>query len=127
MQKYYLASSRELARLESIAKSPVIHQFSETISGAMTIRGFRKQSMFYEENINNVNANLRMEFYTYGSYEWLAFRLDLLGVVFLCIATMLMIFLPSAIMKPGAPSYLFIINFWLKIQEFLLAMKQVSH
>ncbi|XP_028787012.1 ABC transporter C family member 14 [Neltuma alba] len=99
-RKYYLASSRELTRLDSIAKAPVIHQFSETISGVMTIRGFRKQGAFCEENINRVNANLRMEFHNNGSYEWLAFRLDLLGVVFLCIATMLMIFLPSAIMKP---------------------------
>ncbi|KAK4256615.1 hypothetical protein QN277_006318 [Acacia crassicarpa] len=99
-RKYYLASSRELSRLEFIAKAPVIHQFSETISGVMTIRGFGKQSAFCEENINKVNTNLKMEFCTYGSSEWLAYRLDMFGVVFLCIATVLMIYLPSAIMKP---------------------------
>ncbi|KAF7834505.1 ABC transporter C family member 14-like [Senna tora] len=99
-RKYYVASSRELSRLDSITKAPVIDQFSETISGVMTIRGFRKQSIFCEENIKRVNANLRMEFHNNGSYEWLGFRLDLLGVIFLCFATMFMIFLPSPIIRP---------------------------
>ncbi|OIW21630.1 hypothetical protein TanjilG_06788 [Lupinus angustifolius] len=99
-RKYYLASSRELTRLDSITKAPVIHHFSETISGVMTIRGFRKQSEFYQENIDRVNASLRMDFHNNGANEWLGFRLDFMGVVFLCFATVFMIFLPSAIVKP---------------------------
>ncbi|KAL2341766.1 hypothetical protein Fmac_009706 [Flemingia macrophylla] len=99
-RKYYLASSRELTRLDSITKAPVIHHFSETIAGVMTIRGFRKQNLFCQENIDRVNASLRMDFHNNGANEWLGFRLDYMGVVFLCIATIFMIFLPSAIIKP---------------------------
>ncbi|KAH1147222.1 hypothetical protein GLYMA_15G148500v4 [Glycine max] len=99
-RKYYLASSRELTRLDSITKAPVIHHFSETIAGVMTIRGFRKQTAFCQENIDKVNASLRMDFHNNGANEWLCFRLDYMGVVFLCIATSFMIFLPSAIIKP---------------------------
>ena len=103
MQKYYLASSRELTRLDSITKAPVIHHFSETIAGVMTIRGFRKQTAFCQENIDKVNASLRMDFHNNGANEWLGFRLDYMGVIFLCFATIFMIFLPSAIIKPGIP------------------------
>ncbi|KEH37259.1 multidrug resistance protein ABC transporter family protein [Medicago truncatula] len=99
-RKFYLATSRELTRLDSITKAPVIHHFSETISGVMTIRCLRKQNAFSQENIDRVNASLRMDFHNNGANEWLGFRLDYMGVVFLCIATLFMIFLPSAIVKP---------------------------
>lgn len=101
MQGYYLASSRELTRLDSITKAPIIHHFSETITGVMTIRSFRKQGMFCQENIDRVNANLRMDFHNNGSNEWLGFRLEFIGSIVLCIATMFMVLLPSNIIKPG--------------------------
>ncbi|KAJ1407652.1 P-loop containing nucleoside triphosphate hydrolase [Sesbania bispinosa] len=99
-RKYYLATSRELTRLDSITKAPVIHHFSETISGVMTIRGFRKQNAFSEENIERVNASLRMDFHNNGANEWLGFRLDFMGVIFLCVSTIFMIFLPSSVVRP---------------------------
>jgi ATP-binding cassette, subfamily C (CFTR/MRP), member 2 len=101
LQKYYLAASRELTRLDSITKAPVIHHFSETLSGVMTIRSLRKQNAFSQENVDRVNASLRMDFHNNGANEWLGFRLDYMGVTFLCIATLFMIFLPSAIARPG--------------------------
>ncbi|GKV22173.1 hypothetical protein SLEP1_g32059 [Rubroshorea leprosula] len=97
---YYLASSRELTRLDSITKAPVIHHFSESVSGVMTIRSFRKQDKFCEENINRVNSNLRMDFHNNGSNEWLGFRLELLGSLVLCFSAVFMILLPSSIIKP---------------------------
>ncbi|KAK6239362.1 hypothetical protein QUC31_004831 [Theobroma cacao] len=97
---YYLASSRELTRLDSITKAPVIHHFSESISGVMTIRAFRKEDEFCQENVNRVNSNLRLDFHNNGSNEWLGFRLELIGSVVLCLSTMFMILLPSSIVKP---------------------------
>ncbi|CAK9145577.1 unnamed protein product [Ilex paraguariensis] len=97
---YYLASSRELTRLDSITKAPVIHHFSETISGVMTIRCFRAQNKFFQGNVERVNANLRMDFHNNASSEWLGFRLEMMGTFFLCISTMCMILLPSTIVKP---------------------------
>ncbi|CAK8540606.1 unnamed protein product [Lathyrus sativus] len=61
-RKYYLATSRELTRLNSITKAPVIHHFLETLSGVMTIRSLRKQNEFCDEYIDRVNASLRMDF-----------------------------------------------------------------
>lgn len=100
-QGYFLASSRELTRLDSITKAPVIHHFSESISGVMTIRAFKKQEKFCEENVKRVNDNLRMDFHNNGSNEWLGFRLELLGSLVFCFSAMFMILLPSNIIKPG--------------------------
>ncbi|CAI9771063.1 unnamed protein product [Fraxinus pennsylvanica] len=100
-QGYYIASSRELTRLEQITKAPVIHHFSETISGVMTIRCFRKQEKFFQENVNRVNANLRMNFHNNASNEWLGFRLELFGCFVLCIAAAFLILLPSTIIRPA--------------------------
>ncbi|CAI0389110.1 unnamed protein product [Linum tenue] len=97
---YYLASSRELTRLDSITEAPIIHHFSETISGVMTIRCFRKQGMFCQGNIDRVNANLRMDFHNIGAAGWMGFRLELLGSLIFCIATLFVIISPSAIIKP---------------------------
>ena len=101
LQGYYLSSSRELTRLDSITKAPVIHHFSESISGVMTIRAFRKEDSFCQENVYRVNSSLRMDFHNNGSNEWLGFRLEFIGSIVLCLSTMFMIFLPSSIVRPG--------------------------
>ncbi|XP_043708769.1 ABC transporter C family member 14 isoform X2 [Telopea speciosissima] len=100
-RSYYLATSREVTRLDSITKAPVIHHFSESIAGAMTVRCFRKQGRFIQENIDRVNANLRMDFHNNGSNEWLGFRLELIGSIILCISAIFMVFLPSSIIQPA--------------------------
>ncbi|CAA7388821.1 unnamed protein product [Spirodela intermedia] len=97
---YYLATSRELTRLDSITKAPVIHHFSESVSGVTTIRCFRKEESFCKENVDRVDANLRMDFHNNGSNEWLGFRLELIGSLILCFSALFMVVLPSSIVKP---------------------------
>ncbi|KAF8094439.1 hypothetical protein N665_0363s0006 [Sinapis alba] len=99
-RNYYLTSSRELTRLDSITKAPVIHHFSESIAGVMTIRSFRNHELFRQENVKRVNANLRMDFHNNGSNEWLGFRLELIGSWVLCISALFMVMLPSNVIKP---------------------------
>ena len=47
--KYYLKSSRELKRLESICRSPVLSHISETMNGLVTIRSRRRQEDFIQQ------------------------------------------------------------------------------
>jgi ABC-type multidrug transport system fused ATPase/permease subunit len=101
LQGYFLSTSRELTRLDSITKAPVIVHFSESISGVMTIRAFGKQKEFSLENIKRVNSNLRMDFHNFSSNAWLGFRLELLGSLIFCISALFMVTLPSNIIKPG--------------------------
>ncbi|KAL6615336.1 hypothetical protein ACP70R_037606 [Stipagrostis hirtigluma subsp. patula] len=99
-RSYYLSTSRELTRLESNTKAPVIHHFSETVQGVMTIRCFRKEESFLQENLNRVNSSLRMDFHNNGANEWLGFRLELIGSFVLCFTALLMVTLPSSFIQP---------------------------
>lgn len=77
--KFYLASSRDLKRLESIQRSPLFQQFGETLSGVTTIRAYGDERRFVRENLNKINAQLRPFIYLWAANRWLAFRTDVLG------------------------------------------------
>ena len=46
---YYLGTSRELKRLESICRSPVFSHFSETMAGLDTIRSQKMENCFIKD------------------------------------------------------------------------------
>ncbi|ONM18776.1 ABC transporter C family member 14 [Zea mays] len=95
----YLATSRELTRLEGVTKAPVIDHLSETVLGVTTIRCFKKEKEFFHENLDKINSSLRMYFHNYAANEWLGFRLELIGTLLLSITAFLMISLPSNFIK----------------------------
>nr|QEY08340.1 ATP-binding cassette sub-family C member 4c [Crocus sativus] len=97
---YYLGTSRELTRLEGITKAPVIHHFSESILGVTTVRCFRKEERFTQENLCRLNSSVRMDFHNMGSSEWLGFRLELIGCFILSISALIMVMLPSNFIQP---------------------------
>lgn len=77
--RFYLASSRDLKRLESVQRSPLFQQFGETLSGVTTIRAYGDERRFVRENLNKINAQLRPFIYLWAANRWLAFRTDVLG------------------------------------------------
>jgi len=54
---YFRNVSRELKRLDSIARSPVYAQFSETLGGLSTIRAFRCSERFMQDHYFSVDVN----------------------------------------------------------------------
>ncbi|KAK6164386.1 hypothetical protein DH2020_001250 [Rehmannia glutinosa] len=79
MQKYYMASSRELVRIVSIQKSPVINLFAESIAGAATIRGFGQEKRFMKRNLYLLDCFARPFFCSLAAIEWLCLRMELLS------------------------------------------------
>ena len=57
IQRVYVASSRQLKRIESVSRSPIYHNFLETINGTSTIRVFGQQQRFIQENYFIVDEN----------------------------------------------------------------------
>ncbi|KAI9672198.1 MAG: hypothetical protein M1831_002012 [Alyxoria varia] len=86
IQRYYLRTSRELKRLDSVSRSPIYAHFQESLAGLSTIRAFRQQSRFSLENEWRVDANLRAYFPSISANRWLAIRLEFLGSIIILAA-----------------------------------------
>lgn len=78
---FYLATSRELKRLDSISRSPIYQHFSETLVGVTTIRAYGDESRFLQENLQKIDDNNKPFFYLWVANRWLSFRIDLIGAL----------------------------------------------
>ncbi|VEN58526.1 unnamed protein product [Callosobruchus maculatus] len=79
IQRIYVATSRQLMRLTSVTASPIYSHFGETLSGAQTIRSYKKQDEFIEESERKVDVNQSCQYPTIISGRWLAVRLETIG------------------------------------------------
>lgn len=94
--QYYLRASRELTRLESISESPILSQFSETLSGIRFIRVFNQSSQFIASNQDKINNNMRINYSLCGCEQWSRLYLGLLsGFLLCCLFIMSIIFKDS--------------------------------
>lgn len=76
---FYLHSSRDLKRLESVERSPLFQQFGETLSGVTTIRAYSDERRFVRDNLARINKQSRPFIYLWAANRWLSFRTDVLG------------------------------------------------
>ncbi|CAG8441509.1 9619_t:CDS:10 [Funneliformis caledonium] len=83
---FYTKCSRDLKRLESIAKSPTYTHFGETIIGISTIRAFGASKRFMDEILVRIDASNR-PFYTKCTVNrWLSMRYNIMGAALTFIA-----------------------------------------
>lgn len=83
IQNFYLASSRELMRLESISRSPILQNFTETVNGLSIIRAFSCERQFTIRNENLLNANTGLYFYQQAANCWLGIALEIVSDIIL--------------------------------------------
>lgn len=79
--KFYLRSSRDLKRIESVQKSPLFQQFGETLAGITTIRAYGEEQRFIRDNMLRINTHSRPFIYLWATNRWLSFRMDLIGTL----------------------------------------------
>ncbi|KAG0614326.1 hypothetical protein M758_6G168500 [Ceratodon purpureus] len=101
LQRYYLTSARELMRMNGTTKAPIVNNFGETISGAMTIRAFEKVPQFEKKNLELVDVDASLFFHTFVAYEWLVMRLEALCAIILATSALLMVVIPSDAVDGG--------------------------
>ncbi|KAF9925261.1 hypothetical protein FBU30_004953 [Linnemannia zychae] len=96
----YVPISRDLKRIDSVSRSPILSHFNETINGLSTIRAYGFEHRFQIKNLGNLDNSNRAYYWLGATSRWLAWRLDLTsGLVSFC--TGLLILLNSGHIESG--------------------------
>ncbi|XP_059614039.1 multidrug resistance-associated protein 1-like [Phlebotomus argentipes] len=92
IQTFYVATSRQLKRIESVTRSPIYSHFGESLTGQPTIRAYGKQDGFTKQNEDKVDFNQMCSYPSIIANRWLAIRLELVGsfvILFACLFAVL--------------------------------------
>jgi len=79
-EMYFTPTARELQRLEAVSRSPMVSHFTETVSGASTIRAFNMCNIFEGRALEYLDVNLRPVQLGQEARRWLDQRLEVLNV-----------------------------------------------
>ena len=96
---YFRLVSRETKRLESIARSPVYSQFSETLGGLTTIRAFGRSAEFERGFDSLLDTNTRVIYCNKVADRWLATRLETIAAA---VAGLAALFATQVVVSNGA-------------------------
>ncbi|XP_050541854.1 multidrug resistance-associated protein 1 isoform X1 [Daktulosphaira vitifoliae] len=88
IQRFYVATSRQLKRLESVSRSPIYSHFSETVTGAASIRAYGVESKFILQSEQKVDFNQTCYYPSTVSNRWLAVRLESIGNLLIFFASL---------------------------------------
>ncbi|CAL5017928.1 unnamed protein product [Urochloa decumbens] len=101
LQRYYLASAKELMRINGTTKSTLANHLGEAISGATIIRAFKEEDCFFAKYLELVDKNAGAYFYNFAATEWLILRLETMSAVIVSFCTFVIALLPSGTFSPG--------------------------
>uniref|UniRef100_A0A3Q2QW04 ATP binding cassette subfamily C member 3 n=1 Tax=Fundulus heteroclitus TaxID=8078 RepID=A0A3Q2QW04_FUNHE len=79
VQRFYVATSRQLKRLESVSRSPIYSHFSETVTGASVIRAYGRDNTFVLMSDMKVDENQKSYYPGIVSNRWLGVRIEFIG------------------------------------------------
>lgn len=96
---YFRSVSRETKRLESLSRSPIYAQFSETLGGLTTIRAYDQSERFMNEFGGKIDRNTRATYSNKAADRWLCTRLETIGATIAGLAAVLATY--TATTKPG--------------------------
>ncbi|KAK1575440.1 hypothetical protein Q3G72_005486 [Acer saccharum] len=99
--EYYIATARELIRINGMTKAPVMNYTAETSLGLVTIRAFNTVDRFFQNYLKLVDTDAILFFHSNGVMEWLVLRVEAIQNVTLFTATLLLVLLPKGYVAPG--------------------------
>lgn len=87
VRQVFVTSSRELKRLEGLARSPIFAMLSESMGGISTIRP-NGAAIFFKEKFRDAHDRHTRSFFSFiASSRWVGFRMDSLLFVFVSIVS----------------------------------------
>ncbi|PKA62322.1 ABC transporter C family member 3 [Apostasia shenzhenica] len=94
-------ATRELARMVGTRKAPILHHFSETVSGASTIRCFNQEDRFLAKSLSLIDDYSRITFHNSATMEWLCVRINFLFNLVFFLALMMLVSMPRNGIDPS--------------------------
>ncbi|XP_045113643.1 multidrug resistance-associated protein 1-like isoform X2 [Portunus trituberculatus] len=79
IQRVFVATSRQVMRLESVSKSPIYSHFSETVAGVSVIRAFKRQDEFFSQSLQKMEDSQKSIYANITANRWLAIHLETIG------------------------------------------------
>lgn len=84
-----ISAVKDVTRVESVSKSPLLSFLGETISGASTIRSYDKVDSFITRNMELLNNNILAAMWCESVPLWFAIRIDIISVFMMLIVSLI--------------------------------------
>ncbi|CAJ0582005.1 unnamed protein product, partial [Mesorhabditis spiculigera] len=90
--RYYISAARQLKRLESTRRSPLLSLFGETVQGASSIRAYKKSDDICLNFGEHVDQFARCKSLAFAGNRWLGLRLEAIAATLILLAAMCGVF-----------------------------------
>lgn len=138
VQGYYLASARELIRINGTTKAPVMNYASETSLGVVTIRAFKMADRFFNNYLELVDTDARLFFHSNATMEWLILRTEVLQNLTLFTAAFFIVLLPKGYVAPGlvglslsyalslTATQIFVTRWYCNLSNYIISVERIK-
>ncbi|CAF4159712.1 unnamed protein product [Rotaria magnacalcarata] len=123
IQRVYVSSSRQLRRLDSITRSSIYANFSETIQGLTSIRAYQAQQRFIDLSDKFMDRNQSCHLASSVSNRWLGLRLEMIANLLTLFTAITAVFMRDSL---TAGTVGLMITFALQITHSLNMLVRVS-
>ncbi|KAJ5928371.1 hypothetical protein N7466_007327 [Penicillium verhagenii] len=87
----YLAAAREMKRLESVSRSPIIEHFNSTLLGLGTIRAYGKDQDYQNAMHSCIDSHSKASWNLWLFNWWAQIRIGALGAIFAAMVTVVIV------------------------------------
>ncbi|KAJ1262043.1 hypothetical protein BS78_09G077000 [Paspalum vaginatum] len=138
IQRYYIASARELVRINGTTKAPVMNFAAESMLGVMTIRAFAATKRFIQRNLQLIDTDATLFFYTNAALEWVLFRVEALQILVIVTSSILLVSLPEGAVAPGflglclsyaltlSSAQVFLTRFYSLLENYIISVERIK-
>ncbi|XP_074587470.1 ABC transporter C family member 8-like isoform X2 [Curcuma longa] len=137
-QRYYVASARELVRINGTTKAPVMNSAAESLLGAVTIRAFGMIDRFIRTNLRLIDTDASLFYYTVGTLEWVLLRVEALQNLTIFTSSLFLVMLPPTVISPGfsglclsyalslSSCQVFLTRFYSNLENYVISVERIK-
>ncbi|OEL13582.1 ABC transporter C family member 8 [Dichanthelium oligosanthes] len=138
IQRYYIASARELVRINGTTKAPVMNFAAESMLGVITIRAFAATRRFIQTNLRLIDTDATLFFYTSAALEWVLLRVEALQILVIITSSILLVSLPEGAVAPGflglclsyaltlSSAQVFLTRFYSYLENYIISVERIK-